>query len=101
MSQIYWEFRAQADWTFILPSELPTKAAPLAEKNAAAGLSDVTVYGITMKVNRRVVRGTCCLDLQGRRLSQATHQQEADHPCLPLSSCLSEENTAPIFTVEE
>jgi hypothetical protein len=22
---IYWVFRAQADWTFILPSELPAK----------------------------------------------------------------------------
>jgi hypothetical protein len=28
------EYRAQADWTFILRSEVP---APLAEKNAAAG----------------------------------------------------------------
>jgi hypothetical protein len=37
-------FRAQADWTFILQSELPTKrAAPLAEKNAATGSSDFSV----------------------------------------------------------
>jgi hypothetical protein len=33
----YLVFIAQADWTFILPSELPAlRAAPLAEKNAAA-----------------------------------------------------------------
>jgi hypothetical protein len=25
LSGLYWVFRAQADWTFILPSELPTK----------------------------------------------------------------------------
>jgi hypothetical protein len=42
---IYRVFTAQADWTFILPSELPTRAAPHAKKNAAAGLSDFSVCG--------------------------------------------------------
>jgi hypothetical protein len=28
-------FRAQVDWTFILPLEFPVKATPLAEKNAS------------------------------------------------------------------
>jgi hypothetical protein len=37
-------FRAQADWTFILPPELPTKELRhLPRKNAAAGLSDFSV----------------------------------------------------------
>jgi hypothetical protein len=39
-------FRAQADWTLILQSELPTKkAAPLAEKNAATSLSGFSIHG--------------------------------------------------------
>jgi hypothetical protein len=47
----YRMFRAQADWTSTLPSELPTKrAAPLAEKNAVAGLSDFSVRGAGVAV---------------------------------------------------
>jgi hypothetical protein len=39
---LYWVFRAQADWTFILPSEFPTK-------NAAPGLSEFTVRGAAQR----------------------------------------------------
>jgi hypothetical protein len=45
---MYWVFRAQADWAFILPPELPMKELRhLAKKNAAAALSDFSVRGAT------------------------------------------------------
>jgi hypothetical protein len=43
---MYWVFRAQADWTFIFTvGTSRERPAPLAEKNAAAGLSDFSVRG--------------------------------------------------------
>jgi hypothetical protein len=55
---LYRVFRAQADWTFILLSELPTKqAAPLAEKNAATGLSDFSVRGASTSHDPMGLRG--------------------------------------------
>jgi hypothetical protein len=90
----YRVFRSQADWTFILPSELPCeRAAPLAEKNTArrhhilkslAGLHNEHRICLRLLLLPMVIAEVLYLLLQCNRwvLEEETQMHRADDKCV-------------------